>query len=37
MEALYLFIGLSIFGLCGIALILYQNWQYDKKHPEEKQ
>lgn len=37
MEAVYLFVGLSIFALCGIVLILYQNRQYDKKNSKGKQ
>jgi|L1105metagenome_2_1110790.scaffolds.fasta_scaffold13744_3 hypothetical protein len=36
MEAIYLFGGLSIFGLIMIAYLTYEDWQYKKKHPEEK-
>lgn len=36
MEAVYLFVGLSIFGLIGIAILSYQDWQYKKKHAKRK-
>ncbi len=37
MEAIYLFGGLSIFGLIMIAYLTYEDWQYKKKHSEKKQ
>lgn len=36
MEIIYLFNGLSIFGLITIAVLLYQDWQYKKRHSKEK-
>ena len=36
MEAIYLFCGMSIFGLIMIAYLTYEDWQYKKKHPEKK-
>lgn len=36
MEAVYLFSGLIIFSIVGIAILSYQDWQYKKKHAKRK-
>lgn len=36
MEIIYLFNGLTIFGLFMIAYLTYEEWQYKKKHPHKK-
>ena len=35
MEAIYLFSGLILFSIIGIAILSYREWKYKKEHPEE--